>query len=115
MKKNILITIIVAGSTLAGVFLCTTFHTPSRPIPLRLIKQEERHRTVERTLTKKTEFESQTYVEKYMVKLECTFDEKHYEYAPVLGYVLAICKDKSEQIYTALSRETVQMCVAQRQ
>lgn len=107
------ITIIVAG-IIAGILLWTKFNAPSGPIPLRLIKQEERHRTVERTLTKKTTFESQDYIEEYRVKLACTFAETHYEYAPFLAYVVAICKDKSEEIYTPLSRETVQVCVAQR-
>lgn len=113
MKKSIIIITIAAGM-LTGIFLCTKFYTPSGPIPLKLIKVEDRHRTVERTLTKKSEFESQTYSEEYKVTLECTFEEKHYEYAPFLQYVIAICKDKSEQIYTPLSRETVFTCVAQR-
>lgn len=114
MKKSILITIIAVTSTLTGIFLYTKFYTPSGPIPLQLLKVEDRHRTVERTLTKKSEFESQTYSEEYKITLECTFEEKHYAYAPFLQYVIAICKDKSEQIYTPLSRETVQTCVAQR-
>jgi len=113
MKKSIIIITIAAGM-LTGIFLCTKFYTPSGPIPLQLLKVEDRHRTVERTLTKKSEFESQTYTEEYKVALEYTFEEKHYEYAPYLAYVTAICKDKSEQIYTPLSRETVQTCVAQR-
>lgn len=114
MKKSILITAIAAAGILTGIFLWTKLYTPSGPIPLRLIKHEERHRTVERTLTKKTDFESQTYIEEYTVKLECTFAESHYEYAPFLQYVIAICKDKSDEIYTPLARETVQTCVAQR-
>lgn len=114
MKKNILILTLVVAGLLTGIFLCTKFYTPSGPIPLRLLNVEERHRTVERTLTKKTEFESRTYIEEYKVKIECTFEEKHYEYAPYLAYVIKACKDKSDQIYTPLSRETVQTCVMQR-
>lgn len=113
MKKNIIITIAAAG-ILTSIFLCTKFYTPSGPIPLQVLKIEDRHRTVERTLTKKTDCESQTYIEEYKVRLECTFEEKHYAYAPFLQYVIAICKDKSAQIYTPLSREAVQTCVAQR-
>jgi|GEM_PF-5843586 hypothetical protein len=113
MKKSIIIITIAAGM-LTGIFLCTKFYTPTGPIPLRLIKIEDRHRTVERTLTKKSEFQSQTYIEEYAVKLECTFEEAHYEYAPYLQYVVELCDDKSRTIYTPLSRETVQSCVAQR-
>lgn len=113
MKKSIIILTIAAGM-LTGIFLCTKFYTPSGPIPLRLLKVEDRHRTVERTLTKKSELESQTYIEEYAVKLECTFEETHYEYAPYLKYVVELCDDKSQAIYTPLSRETVQSCVAQR-
>jgi hypothetical protein len=114
MKKNTLIATIIAGSAFAGIMLWTKLHTPTGPIPLRVIKREERHRTVERTLTKKTDLESQAYVEEYAVKLECTFTEIHYEYAPYLEYVVAICQDKSDEYYTPLSRETVQTCVTQR-
>lgn len=113
MKKSILIITITAG-ILTSIFLCTKFYTPLGPIPLQLLKVEDRHRTVERTLTKKSEFESQTYIEEYKVTLECTFEEKHYAYARFLQYVIAICDDKSKEIYTPLSRETVQTCVAQR-
>jgi hypothetical protein len=115
MKKNTLIFTIACASILTGMFLWTKFHTPTGPIPLRLLKEEDRHRTVERTLTKKTEFESQNYIEEYKVTLECTFEEKHYEYASYLAYVVAICNDKSDAIYTPLSRETVQTCIAQRE
>lgn len=114
MKKSIIITVAAAG-ILTSIFLGTKFYTPSGPIPLQLLKIEDRHRTVERTLIKKSEFESQTYTEEYKVTLECTFEEKHYAYAPFLQYVIAICKDKSAHIYTPLSRETVQTCVAQRE
>jgi len=113
MNKNTKIILIIAGIA-TGIFLWTKYHVPSGPIALELLKEDERHITVERDLTKKTEFESKTYTEEYKVKLECTFVEKHYTYAPSLAYVVATCKEKSEKIYTPLARQTVQACVAQR-
>jgi hypothetical protein len=98
------------------MLLCLFFHASTllSSIDLELISKNTRHRTIYRTLSKETEFQSYVYREEFEIRLGCIFEEQHYLYDAALNQVLDACMEKSDTIYSALAHRAVQNFVKER-